>query len=176
MQSQGATVIIKDRWQKIKKTLEEAQASTIYCSIATINPDGTPHITPVGTVFLKDDQTGYFFDHYAKSLGSNIDQNPNICIMAVNAGRIYWLRSLLKGSFISSPGVRLYGKAGPLRPATPEEIAKIEKRVKPTQWLKGARTLWSGFTHVRDIEFSDYKPITYPVMMESIPPELSSNA
>lgn len=166
---------IKENWQGIRKSLEDGQASTIYCSIATINPDGTPHITPVGTVLLRDDQTGYFFDHYAKSLGSNIDQNPNICVMAVNAGRIYWLRSLIKGRFISSPGVRLYGKAGPVRPATPEEIARIERRVKSTRWLKGSRKLWSDFTHVRDIEFSSYKPVAYPVMMENVSPELSAN-
>lgn len=95
---------LKENWQKIKKTLESGQASTIYCSIATVNPDGTPHITPVGTVFLREDQTGYFFDHYAEALGQNIDQNPNVCIMAVNAGKLYWLRSLFKGRFVSPPG------------------------------------------------------------------------
>ena len=162
---------IKEDWSKVKRVLEVGQASTIYCSIATVNPDGTPHITPVGTVFLGEDQTGYFFDHYAESLGNNIDNNPNVCIMAVNSGRFYWLRSLFKGRFVSPPGVRLYGKVGPIREATAEEIEKIETRVKPTQFLKGARELWSGFTHVRDIEFTSYKPITYPVMMDGMWPE-----
>ncbi|WP_434352939.1 pyridoxamine 5'-phosphate oxidase family protein [Psychrobacter sp. HD31] len=159
---------IQENWQKVKKVLEEGQASTIYCSIATVNPDGSPHITPVGTVFLRDDLTGYFFDHYAVKMGENIDSNPNICIMAVNAGRMFWLRSLIKGKFVSHPGVRLYGKAGPVRPATKEEIKKIEDRVKPTKWLKGAGLLWTDFTHVRDVDFSDYKPITYPVMMDGM--------
>lgn len=139
---------IKDDWKKVRSVLEQGQASSVYCSIATVNPDGTPHITPVGTVFLRDDQSGYFFDHYAEVLGKNIDQNPNVCIMAVNAGRLFWLRSLLKGRFVAPPGVRLYGKVGPIREATAEEIEKIEKRVKPTQWMKGARLLWSDFTHV----------------------------
>tara|TARA_B100001063_G_C16485871_1_gene414939 strand:+ start:29 stop:535 length:507 start_codon:yes stop_codon:yes gene_type:complete len=159
---------IMEDWSKVKKVLEVGQASTIYCSIATVSTNGIPHITPVGTVFLRDDQTGYFFDHYAESLGKNIDLNPNVCIMAVNSGRLYWLRSLIKGRFVSPPGVRLYGKAGAIRPASAEEIEKIEKRVKPTQFLKGARALWSGFTHVRDIEFTSYKPITYPVMMDGM--------
>lgn len=87
---------IKDDWQKVKSVLEQGQASSIYCSIATVNPDSTPHITPVGTVFLRDDQTGYFFDHYAEALGKNIDQNPDVCVMAVNAGRLFWFKSLLK--------------------------------------------------------------------------------
>lgn len=163
---------IKKNWPKIKKVLEQGQASSIYCSIATVNPDGTPHITPVGTVFLRDDQTGYFFDHYAERLGKNIDLNPNVCIMAVNAGRMFWFRSLFKGEFVAPPGVRLYGKVGPIRPATAQEIAKIESRVKPSRWLKGARLLWTDFTHVRDIEFSCYKPVTYPMMMDGMWPEL----
>ena len=159
---------LKENWQKVKKVLENGQASTVYCSIATVNPDGTPHITPVGTVFLGDDQTGYFFDHYAETLGENIDTNPNVCIMAVNGGKIYWFRSLFKGKFVSPPGVRLYGKVGPIRPATAEEIEKIERRVKPAKLLKGARMLWTDFTHVRDIEFTSYKPITYPMMMDGM--------
>lgn len=162
---------LKANWSKIKRVLEAGQASTIYCSIATVSPDGTPHITPVGTVFLRDDMTGYFFDHYAESLGRNIDANPNVCIMAVNSGRMFWLRSLFKGRFVSPPGVRLYGKVGGIRPATQEEVDRIEKRVKPTQFLKGARLLWSDFTHVREITFHSYKPITYPVMMEGMWPE-----
>jgi len=165
---------IKEQWQKIKRVLEQGQASSIYCSIATISPDNTPHITPVGTVFLRNDQSGYFFDHYAQSLGDNIDQNPNVCIMAVNAGRWFWLRSLLKGKFVAEPGIRLYGKVGPKREATAEEIAKIEKRVKGSMWMKGARLLWTDFTHVRDIEFTDYKPITYPMMMDGMWTEAKS--
>ena len=167
---------ITDDWQTVKSALEQGQASSIYCSIATTNSDGTPHITPVGTVFLREDQTGYFFDHYAETLGRNIDQKSDVCIMAVNVGRLFWLRSLLKGRFVAPPGVRLYGNVGPLREATAEEITRIEKRVKPSKWMKGARLLWTNFTHVRDIEFSHYKPITYPVMMDGMWPEASSAA
>lgn len=163
---------LKEDWKKVKSVLEQGQASSIYCSIGTVSPDGTPHITPVGTFFLGEEPTGYFFDHYAKALGENIDQNPNVCVMAVNAGRGFWFRSLLSGRFVSPPGVRLYGRAGPIREATAEEIAKIEKRVKPARWMKGARLLWTDFTHVRDIEFTSYKPVTYPVMMDGMWPEL----
>ncbi|ARU58904.1 pyridoxamine 5'-phosphate oxidase-like FMN-binding protein [Oleiphilus messinensis] len=88
--------------------------------------------------------------------------------MAVNSGRLFWLRSLIKGQFVTPPGIRLYGKAGPIREANSEEIQKIENRVRPTKWLRGARLLWFGVTHVRDIEFTHYKPITYPVMMDGM--------
>src|SRR5690606_30306879 len=134
----------------------------------TINPDGTPHMTPVGTVFLRDDQTGYFFDHYAETLGKNIDRNSNVCIMAVNCGRLFWLRSLLTGRFVSPPGVRLYGKVGPIREATVEDVAKIEKPVNASKWMKGARMLYNDFSHVREIEFTSYNPVTYAVMMDGM--------
>ena len=159
---------IKEDWQKIKTVLEKGQASTIYCSIATIDPNGMPNVTPVGTVFLRDDQTGYFFDHYAESLGQNIDENPNVCVMSVNSGFLYWARALLSGRFSSPPGIRLYGKASPKRKATESEIALIERRVKSAQLLKGGRLLWSGFSHVRDINFNHCRPVKYPVMMEGL--------
>ena len=159
---------LKSNWPQIKRTLEQSQTSAVHCSIATVCPDGTPHITPVGTVFLRDDQTGFFFDHYAVSLGENIDSNPSVCVSAVNVGRWFWLKSLLTGRFASEPGVRLYGKAGPARPATSEELQMIHKRVASTQWLKGARMLWSDFQVVRDIEFTDFKPVAYPMMMDGM--------
>lgn len=155
-------------WTKIQETLARGQASSMYCAIATLDAQGMPNVTPVGTVFLRDDQSGYFFDHYATSLGRNIDANPKVCVMAVNSGKWFWAKSLLLGRFASPPGVRLYGEAGPRREATATEIALIERRVKAAQILKGGRALWSGFSHVRDIRFSDYRPVMYPVMMDGL--------
>jgi hypothetical protein len=127
-----------------------------------------PNVTHIGTVFLRDNLTGYYFDHYTSALAKNLDANPNLCLMAVNSGLLFWLKSFWRGRFISPPGVRLYGKAGPLRPATAEEIALIEARVRPTKFLKGSRILWSGFTHVRDMAFTSFRPVTYPKMVEGL--------
>lgn len=159
---------IKTHWPEIQRVLQRGQASTIYCSLASINADGTPNITPVGTVFLRSDCTGYYFDHYATALATNLDANPNVCVMAVNAGRLFWFRSFLLGRFTSPPGVRLYGRAHPRREATPAEVAAIEARVRPTRWLKGSKLLWSNFTHVRDIDFTSFRPVSYPVMMQCL--------
>ncbi len=159
---------LKHHWPEIQRVLKRGQASTIYCSIATISADGTPNVTPVGTVFLRGDCTGYYFDQYAAGLAANLDANPNICVMAVNAGRFFWFQSLFLGRFTSPPGVRLYGKALPKRQATPEEMAAIEARVRPSRWLKGSKLLWCNFTHVRDIEFTSFRPVSYPIMMEGL--------
>jgi hypothetical protein len=140
----------------------------LHCSIASVTPEGHPHLTPIGTVFVRDDQSGYFFDKYTNDLARNLENNPNICLMAVDTRRSYWLKSFFLGRFISPPGVRLYGTVGPLRQATSDELEAIYRRVKPTRWLKGSQALWSSFTHVRDIQFTEFKPVMYPVMMEHL--------
>lgn len=159
---------MKNHWPTIQEVVSNAIGASLHCAIASVAPDGTPHVTPVGTVFIRDDGTGYYFDQYTSALAQNIESNPNVCLMAVNSGAGYWFRSLWRGRFISPPGVRLYGTVGPLRPATPEELRKVNARMRPTMWLKGARMLWSSFTHVRDITFTSFKPVVYPRMMDGL--------
>jgi uncharacterized protein len=159
---------IKEHWPQIKSVIERGQRSMLHCAIASISPEGTPHLTPIGTVFIRDNQSGYFFDKYTNGLARNIEANANVCLMAVDARPSFWFRSFFLGRFISPPGVRLYGKVGALRSATPDELTAIQQRVKPTLWLKGSRALWSGFTHVRNIDFTEFKPVMYPVMMEHL--------
>jgi len=67
---------VHDHWPEIKRIVARAQASTIHCAIASIGLDGLPHVTPVGTVFPRDDMTGYYFDHYTSTLVRNIEANP----------------------------------------------------------------------------------------------------
>ena len=152
----------------MKRVVERGQASSIHCAIASVDSEGIPNVTPVGTVFLRDDQTGYYFDQHTDSLAKNLETNPNICLMTVNTRSSFWLKSFVIGRFIAPPGVRLYGTVSALRPATIEELAKIEQRIKPTRWMKGSKLLWSDFTHVRDIHFTSFRPVTYPAMMDGL--------
>lgn len=159
---------IKTHRDEIKRVVERGQKSSIHCAIASVDPDGCPNVTPVGTVFLRDNQTGFYFDQYTNALAKNLETNPNICLMTVNTKSSFWLKSLLKGQFSSPPGVRLYGTVGALRPATTEELAQIEERIRPTRWMKGSQLLWSDFTYVRDIQFTSFRPVSYPVMMDGL--------
>ena len=152
-------------WQKIKQVFLQAQVSSMYCSVASVDEQGQPHITPIGTVFLNNDQTGYFFDTYTCQLSKNLIKQPKVCIMAVNTAKRFWLKSLILGKFSTLPAIRLYGEIGPLRPATSEEIASVQQRIKPLKWTKGSRLIWSDFTHVRDIQFTKAYPARYPHMM-----------
>ena len=88
--------------------------------------------------------------------------------MAIDAGRLLWLRSFLIGRLISPPGVRLYGTVGARRLATTDELRQIRQRIQRTRWLKGNRLLWSSLTQVRDMQFTSFSPVTYPVMMEGL--------
>ena len=156
---------ISKHWKDIVDVVTKGQKSSLHCAIASVDEQGMPNVTPIGTVFLRDDYSAYYFDSYTSQLADNISTNPNVCVMAVNTGALFWFKSLFKGRFLSAPGVRLYGQAGQLRAASLEEKALIEDRIKPTRWMKGSKLIWSDFTHVRDIQLSSFRPVKYPKMM-----------
>jgi hypothetical protein len=155
-------------WRRIRETVDAAQLAAVHCALATVDPEGEPHVTPIGTVFLRDDHSGYFFDTYTSALGRHIDANGRICVMAVNTAPWFWLRSLLFGRFPSPPGLRLHGRAGALREATTQEIEAVTARTRRTRRFKGHQLLWTSFTHVRDLHFTSFTPVLYPVMMDGM--------
>ncbi|WP_231395993.1 pyridoxamine 5'-phosphate oxidase family protein [Mycobacterium sp. URHD0025] len=167
------SVLDDDAWAAIREVVGRAKKSTMHCAIASTDSDGGPHITPVGTIFLREDYTGFYFDEYTSALARNVDHDPRVCVMAVDSGRLFWLRSLLAGRFIAPPAVRLYGTVGALRPATSSELVQVRQSVRTTQWSKGGKMLWSGFSRVRDITFTGFRPVRYPVMMGRLWPGVS---
>lgn len=150
------------QWDLVRDVVRR---STGPLSIASVDSNGGPTITPIGTVFLRDDCTGFYFDQYTERLAENLDRNPHVCVMAVDSGSVFWLRSLLAGRFSKAIGVRLYATAGPRRPATIEELDAVQRRVRLSQWTRGGRALWSDFSLVRDLTFTGVRFVRYPVMM-----------
>lgn len=150
------------QWDRVRDVVRRA---TGPLAIASVDADGGPTITPIGTVFLREDCTGFYFDQYTERLAANLDRNPRVCVMAVDSGAVFWLRSLLAGRFRKAIGVRLYGTAGPRRPATAEELDAVQRRVRLSQLTRGGRALWSDFSHVRDLTFTESRFVRYPVMM-----------
>ncbi len=163
-----STTSIEEAWPEIRRVVLRGQASSLHCSIASVGERSVPTVTPIGTVFLGEYPSGFFFDRYTSALGKNIDANGKICLLAVNSSKAFWLHSFLLGRFTEPPGVRLYGTAGPLREATSAELSQIAKRVRSTKWLKGSRLIWSSFTHVRNLRFTSFRPVTYPSMTEHL--------
>lgn len=58
----------KQEWQHIGKVMNDAQKAAMHCSIATVDAQLQPTITPIGTLFLRENQSGFFFDTYTESL------------------------------------------------------------------------------------------------------------
>jgi len=157
-----------EQWDEIRRVVARTQRSTGHFAIGSVDADGMPNVTPVGTLFLRGDHTGYYFDQYTSALARNLDADPRVCLMAVDSGSLFWFRSLLAGRFTAPPGVRLYGTVSARRAATADELARVRQRVRPMRLLKGGRLLWSDFTHVRDITFTEVRPVRYPVMMSHL--------
>jgi hypothetical protein len=86
-------------WQHIHKVVNDAHKVAMYCSIATVDAQLQPTITPIGSLFLRENQTGFFFDTYAESFKEHLPQNNKACIQVVNSSRLFWLKSLFKGKF-----------------------------------------------------------------------------
>jgi len=147
------------QWDFLKKIFSNAFNSSFHFSIATVTKEGAPHVTPIGSLMLRDDCTGFYFEEYVSNLSRNLQQNKQVCIMAVNSGKWTLLKSLFLGRFLTPPGVRLMGIAGERREATPEEIALFKKRVRNYRMFKGYDLLWSRLRHVREIRFHSYEPI-----------------
>jgi len=159
---------IRNHWDEIRKIFEEAYKSCFHYAVATVNPDGSPHITPIGGLFLRDDKTGFYFEEFPSRLPRNLKQNPRICVMAINADKLFWGKALMDGKFPSPPGVRLLGKASAVREGTKQEIDLWQKKVGFTHSMKGYKLMWEGMHHVRDIQFDAFEPIELGAMMAGL--------
>ena len=152
-------------WSAIRNVVRHSQNAAMHCSIATICPSGFPTITPIGTLFLNDEiGHGFFFDTYSESINENLKRSSKACIQAVNSSRIFWIKSMLYGSFTSCQGVRLYATIGPLRPANQIEKQQVQQRIQALNWTKGAKLIWADFNQVRDIHIQTFKWVKYPSM------------
>ncbi|MGJ8662616.1 MAG: pyridoxamine 5'-phosphate oxidase family protein [Marinicella sp.] len=141
--------------QKIKPLYSQA----IFCSVATVSPDGIPHVSPIGSVVLTDHTSGWFFQKFTRNIPLNTEQCEYASIMAVNDGKWFWLKALLKGQFKQPPAMRLLVKLGKLRPATEEEAQKFKRRVSLFKHTKGHAMMWQDMAQIREFEIIEYKPV-----------------
>ena len=147
---------IDNHWQTIRSIFKEAFKTSQHYALATINEDGTPHVTPIGSLILRKDKTGFFFEEFPAKMPENFSHNKRVCVLAINAGKLYWFKSLLSGRCAKPPGVRLMGTVGEKRKATETEIAAWHKRVRFAKGFKGYNFLWKNMAWVRDIHFYSF--------------------
>lgn len=152
---------LESQWPMLRRLINRAIGSSVHVAIASIDEDGAPHATPVGSFMLgKEVGRALYFERFVRGLPENVERNPTVSILAVDSGKLFWLRSLAGGRFIHPPGVRLVGRASPrARESTRAERQRWERRVRFFRWLPGYTHLWRGIHRVRDIEIVAVKPL-----------------
>ena len=151
-------------WATATGVFKRAFRSSFHYAIATVGPDGAPRVTPIGSVMLTEPGRGIFFDVFASQLSQNLDNDPRVCVMAVDTTKRLWLTSIARGRFNLPPAIRLAGTAGPRRAPTVEEQQRWLRRVRSVRRFKGHALLWGNLTHVRDLELDEALPVRLGAM------------
>ena len=142
---------LEANWQAIRRLFAQAFNSSLHFSMATVTPDGLPHVTPVGSLLLREPGHAVYFEEFTHRMPLNFRENQNVCVLAVRSGLRFWLWSLFRGGFASPPAIRLYGTAGASRPATVDEIRAWQRRVGRLRFTRGHRLMWANMRTVRDV-------------------------
>ena len=158
---------IGKHWKTIQMVFEQSRSS-MHCAVATVNADGSPHVTPIASLFLRKDKTGFYFDEFPVHMSRNLERDPRVCILAVNSNPQFWQKSLVAGKFETPPAVRLMGSVGKKREGTEEEIAMWQNHVKLARGTKGHDILWKNMRMVRDIQFDSFEPVSGGEMTQDL--------
>ncbi len=157
-------------WLDICRTVNAGLRSSLHCSIATINQDGSPHLAPIGSVRLFQSgpqRRGLFFEIFATTQAKNLERDPRFTLLAVDSSPEFWIDSLNEGAFQQPPGIRLAGAARIRRLASEEEILHFQQFTKPLSHLKGHDLLWGNTKWVRELHFDQAKPLRVGQMTRS---------
>jgi hypothetical protein len=152
-------VQLEEHWQQIMYICAKGMGNFAF---ATVNEDGTPHLTPIGSLILRDDCTGFYFEEYPSSLPANLERDNRLSILAVDFRKSFWISSFFLGRYTHPVAVRLNGRAGERREATEEELTAFHDII----WVKLLRVFrfkgyevgWKPLRHVRDICFDSFEP------------------
>jgi hypothetical protein len=144
--------LIKD-WSKIRKHFSKSFRSSFHVSIASLDSDNNPTVTPIGSLFLNKDQTGFYFEKFPSKLPKYAKISKKICVLAVNSNRLFWFKALYRMRFKTNPAIKLYGLLGDKRKASEKEIRRLNRRMKATKRLKGHTYLWGDMEMIREIKF-----------------------
>ena len=158
--------ISAEQWNRLREVFgDESHMSPSpwrgvpYCALATVNEDGSPRVTPVGTLFLGEDMRGFYFELYSRHMSQNLDSDQRICVLVVNRSLSLWGRAILRGRFQRPPAVRLTGTAGRKREATSTEMDALRKLTRRFRFFKGYPFMWGGMKYGREIHFDAFEPV-----------------
>ena len=162
-------MISAEQWSRIRRTWDHVLKSSTHYSVASVCPDGTPHVTPIGSVFLTEPGAGFYLDLFNTQLAENLAANPRVMILGVDSSKPMWLLSLLRRRFVRPPGVRLTATVGPRRPATADEVKRLHRALGPLVRTPGGQLLWQKAPYARDLRIESVVPLRIGRMTESHP-------
>ena len=148
-------------WSQVRLHFRKCQSQNLHQVISTVDELGMPQITPIGTVFLNDDLSGFYFEMYTKTLPDCAKSTKRIAILGVNTSKWYWFKALFKGVFYGPPAVKLYGQLGQRRKATDVEMKRLERRLSSARRMKGYDLLWKNMVLIREFSIDTYKMIEF---------------
>lgn len=155
-------------WKNIRTHFNKSFKSNFYVSIASVDVNNNPTVTPIGSLFLNDNQTGFYFEKFPSKLPIDVKTNNNICVLGVNSNRLFWIKSLFKEKFPTPPAIKLYGKLGKKRKASQQEIERLNRRMRATKRLKGNTYLWKKMNYIREIKFTNAEQINLGKMTDKL--------
>ncbi len=138
-------------WQTIRGVFREGFATGFHFAVATVDEDGFPQVTPIGSLVLGEVGRAIYTESYA--LGS----------------RWELLKTLWRGKASRPFGVRLYGTAGARREATLDELEGFSRRVRSLRFLRGHGLLWGKLRTVREVRFHAFEPVRLPPLGDPWP-------
>lgn len=145
-----------DDWKEIRRVFARAP----YASIATLDSEGFPHVTPIGSLILhREPGRAFWFERFTSAMPRNLEGESRLCAMAVDARLGLWARALFAGRFPAAPGVRLAGSAGVRRRPTEREVQIFRRRVRLARWTRGYDMLWGKFDWGREVTFDRVLPV-----------------
>ena len=159
---------LEQNWQKIRWHFRKSFGSNMHVAIASVDENNQPTVTPIGSLFLNDNQTGFYFEKFAIKLNENSKINTKICVLAVNSDKWFWLKLLFKLRFSEYPAIKLYGELGVKRGATQKEYTAFQRRIRKTKTLKGSKYLWQDMSMVREIKFTKGEKINLGKMTKEL--------
>jgi hypothetical protein len=145
---------LEANWKGIRRLFAQVFRSSLHYSMATVTAEGLPHVTPVGSLILREPGRAIYFEEFTQRMPLNFRDNQHVCVLAVRSGLAFWLGALLRGGFRTPPAIRLHGRVGAQRPASDAEIQLWHRRVGKLRFTRGYRLMWEGMRTVRDVAFT----------------------
>ncbi|CCO24852.1 pyridoxamine 5'-phosphate oxidase family protein [Maridesulfovibrio hydrothermalis] len=142
-------------WEDVKALFSKVN----HVAVATVDEDGTPRVSPIGSVLFSGEGRGYYFEKFPKIMRLNLDRDPRMSLMAVQPGPMFWMKALWRGRFQSQPALRLVCEAGQRRKAAQDEIDSWLAKVRPFRFFKGHDMLWKDMSDLREFKVIRVEPV-----------------